>query len=84
MALITALLITAVIAVVAVSMDLVQSPGEADMAIESMAPAFGGVPVVLMAQNDQGTPTYYGDKDIVELLAGVPVEKMPWKEVSIA
>ena len=65
--------------VVAVSLDLVRSPGEADMAIETLTPKFGGVPVVLMAQNDEGSPTYYGDRTLVEMLADVPIDKMPWK-----
>lgn len=71
------------LAIVVVGMDLVKNPGEADMAIESMQPTFAGVPVVLMAQNDEGVPTYYGDQEIVKLLAGVPIEKMPWKEYSV-
>ena len=70
-------------AVVLVGMDMVQNPGEADMAIDSMQPAFGGVPVILMAQNDKASPTYYGDQGIVALLADVPVEKMPWKEYTV-
>ncbi len=70
-------------AVVTVGMDLVKNPGEADMAIETIQPAFGGVPVVLMAQNEQGSPTYYGDEDLVRSLAGVPIDKMPWKEYSV-
>ena len=69
--------------VVLVGMDLVRNPGEADMAIDSMQPAFGGVPVILMAQNDKASPTYYGDQAIVALLADVPVEKMPWKEYTV-
>ncbi len=71
-------------AVVVVGMDLVKSPGEADMAIESLQPTFGGVAVILMAQNEQGSPTYYGDQDIVQLLADVPVDKMPWKEYKVS
>lgn len=70
-------------AVVVVEIDLIQRPGEADMAIDSMQPAFGGVPVILMAQNDKGSPTYYGDQSIATLLADVPLEKMPWKEYTI-
>ena len=70
-------------AVVLVGLDLVQNSGEADMAIDSMQPAFGGVPVVLMAQNDRASPIYYGDQAIVALLADVPVEKMPWKEYTV-
>lgn len=67
-------------AVVAVSTDLMGNTGEADMAIESLQPTFGGVPVVLMAQQPDGSPRYYGDADLVKMLAGVPVEEMPWKE----
>jgi len=70
-------------AVVVVQMDLVKSPGEADMAIEQLAPVFGGAPVVLMAQRLDGTPTYYGDGKIVELLRGVPIDQMPWKEYTV-
>lgn len=65
--------------VVVVGMDLVRSAGEADMAIETLAPSFGGVPVVLMAQDDEGSPRYHGDRELVAMLAGVPIEHMPWK-----
>jgi hypothetical protein len=70
-------------AVVVVSEDLLKSPGEADMAIERFEPVFGGVPVLLMAQNDKGSPTYYGDRDLVRSLADIPIERMPWKEYSV-
>lgn len=66
--------------VVLVSMDLVHNVGEADMAIETLAPDFGGVPVVLMAQEDDGSPRYYGEAELIHLLDGVPIERMPWKE----
>ena len=71
-------------AIAVVNMDLVNNPGEADLAIESISPSFGGVPVVLMAQRENGTPVYYGDEDLVRSLADVPIEKMPWKEYSIS
>lgn len=70
-------------AIVLVGMELATNAGEADMAISTMQPAFGGVPVVLMAQKDDGSPVYYGDQDLVQLLADVPVEKMPWREYSV-
>ena len=70
-------------AVALVAMDLVNNPGEADMAIQSLQPTFGGVPVVLMAQREDGSPVYYGDEDLVRSLAFVPVERMPWKEYSV-
>ena len=69
--------------VVVVPMTLVTSPGEADMAIEDLQPYFGGVPVVLMAQKKDGSPSYYGDSQLVDTLAGIPIEKMPWKEYPV-
>ncbi len=69
--------------VAVVGMELVTNSGEADMAIERLAPTFGGVPVVLMAQKEDTSPVYYGDQDLVELLGDVPVDKMPWQEYSV-
>jgi hypothetical protein len=69
--------------VVVSRMTLVESPGEADMAIDDLQPYFGGVPVVLMAQKEDGSPSYYGDSRLVELLAGIPIDKMPWKEYAV-
>ena len=66
-------------AVVLAQMDLIQNPGEADLAIDTLQPKFGGVPVVLMAQKDDGSPVYYGDQDLAKLLEDLPVDKMPWK-----
>ena len=71
-------------AIAVVDMDLVNTPGEADMAIERISPGFAGVPVVLMAQKENGTPVYYGDEDLVRSLADVPIDKMPWREYSVA
>jgi hypothetical protein len=70
-------------AVVLAGPDLLDNPGEADMTIDTLQPTFGGVPVILMAQNEQGSPRYYGDAAVVRLLADVPVDQMPWKEYKV-
>jgi len=67
-------------AVVLAQLDLIHNSGEADLAIDTLQPKFGGVPVVLMAQKEDGTPVYYGDQDLVRSLEDLPVDKMPWKE----
>ena len=67
-------------AVVLAQMDLVQNPGEADLAIDTLQPKFGGVPVILMAQKEDGSPVYYGDQDLVLSLEDLSVDEMPWKE----
>ena len=67
-----------------VDMTLVTTHGEADMSIDSLSAGFGGIPIILMAQKDDGSPVYYGDEDLLRLLQDVPIEKMPWKEYSVA
>ena len=71
-------------AIAVVDMGLLNTHGEADMAIERISPSFAGVPVVLMAQKEDGSPVYYGDEDLVRSLADTPIDKMPWKEYSVA
>ena len=66
-----------------VDMTLVTTHGEADMSIDSISAGFGGIPIVLMAQKEDGSPVYYGDGDLVRLLQDVPIDKMSWKEYSI-
>ena len=66
--------------VVLVPLELVRSPGEADMAVETLSPSFGGVPVVLMGQDENGSPQYHGATRLIEMLADVPIENMPWKD----
>lgn len=47
------------------------------------AQAFGLVPIVLMAQNANGIPTYQGRGDIVRFLARVPMQAIPWKQYTL-
>ncbi len=65
--------------VVLVGLNVVQSPGEADMLSADLRARFGGVDVVLMGQHEDGTPQYHGDPALVQLLADLPVDQMPWK-----
>lgn len=67
-------------AVVLVRPEAYNDKNFADQLIDSLGPAFGGVPVVLMVQDAQGTPTYYGRSDLSNFLANVPLESMPWKK----
>jgi hypothetical protein len=69
--------------VVLAHLDLVQSPGEAEMLIADLRPRFGGIDIVLMGQDEEGTPHYHGNADLLLLLAGVPVDRMPWKTYTL-
>ena len=48
----------------------------------SCSPLFPRVPIILMAQDSRGIPTYHGRKDIVNFLAKVNPSRIPWKEYS--
>ena len=65
-------------AVVVVKRHVTGSPLTARDAIAGYASYWPGVPVVLMSQGGDGTPTFYGRPDIVRFLKDVPVEALPW------
>lgn len=69
-------------AVVIVKSYVIQNRSEAEKAIQSFMPVFG-VPIVLMAQDGRGRPTYYGRRDIARFLANVPISSIPWREYTI-
>lgn len=69
-------------AVVIVRSHVVQNRATAADMIESFMPVFG-VPVVLMAQDGRGRPTYYGRPDIARFMASVPLQAIPWREYTI-
>lgn len=46
--------------------------------------AFGPVPIVLMAQDSRGVPTYQGRTDIVRFLSNVFVEQIPWQQYTLS
>lgn len=70
-------------AVVVVKHHVMASESEAIKAITAFRSVFGRIPIVLMAQDFRGMPTYYGRRDIVRFLANVPMEAIPWKEYTL-
>jgi hypothetical protein len=67
-------------AVVIVKPQIVQHQPDGNRTINALQPIFPGIPVVLMAQDSRGTPTYYGRRDLVNFLANVPLAAIPWKQ----
>ena len=45
--------------------------------------AWGSMPIVLMAQDAGGTPSYYGRSDLVRFLAELDMSQIPWKDWSL-
>jgi hypothetical protein len=70
-------------AVVIVRSNVIQNSATAAKAIRGFSPIFQ-VPVVLMAQDRHGRPTYYGRPDIARFMASVPVHAIQWREYSVA
>jgi hypothetical protein len=42
-----------------------------------------GQPVVLMAQDSGGTPTYWGRPDLVDYMVSTALEAIPWKRFNL-
>lgn len=70
-------------AVVIVKKHVVDNPMTARQAIGSFQPVFPGVPIVLMAQDHSGRPTYYGRQDIARFLANTPITAIPWRKYTL-
>jgi hypothetical protein len=66
-------------AVVLVTRQATQ-PGSREATARSMQPLFPGHPVVLCSQDSRGTPSYFGRRDLVQFLASVFMEQLPWKK----
>ena len=71
-------------AVVVVKQHIINNKSEAGKVIQSMQPYFPGLPIVLMAQDHRGVPTYLGRDDIARFMASVPLHAIPWKEYTVS
>jgi hypothetical protein len=69
-------------AIVVVKTHVIQNSIAANEAVASFQPFFPGVPIILMAQDSHGIPTYWGRKDIVRFLASIDPRRIPWKRYS--
>ncbi len=71
-------------AIVVVKKSVLDNRLHAEDVIRSFQPAFPGAPIILMAQDSRGIPTYLGRRDIVKFLSNVPTASIPWREYSIS
>ena len=70
-------------AIVVVKQTVTQYTVRATRFRQSIAPFFPNMPIILMSQDREGNPHYYGRKDIVDFLKTVPLDKIPWKTYHI-
>ena len=69
--------------IVVVKKNVVDNRNAAQGAMASFSPAFPQLPIVLMAQEHNGRPVFFGRDDIVRFLSNVPVEAIPWREYTV-
>lgn len=65
-------------AVAIVRSSVLDHPRQRDEAIVAFGAVFDGLPTILMAQDSRGVPTYYGRQDLVDFMANVPLDAVPW------
>lgn len=69
-------------AVVIVKPHALRSLQEATRAQIAFAPAFPGLPIVLLAQDPTGLPIIHGRKDLVAFLNNIQLDAVGWREYS--
>ena len=67
-------------AIVVVKSHVLNNSIESDDARRNFRSIFPSMPIVLMAQDSRGMPTYQGRPDIVKFLANVSISSIPWKK----
>ncbi len=70
-------------AVVIVKQHVLNHPDQAQGMIQAFSPTFGGIPVVLIAQDASGRAIYYGRQDISKFLSGISMNRIPWRRYSL-
>ena len=70
-------------AIVVVQRGVLSNSVKRDGSIAHFQTFFGGIPVVLMEQDSQGVPTWYGRPDLTRFLRDVPVEAIPWQRYNV-
>lgn len=70
-------------AVIIVKPHVTRYTASAIEARRGLATFFPNMPIILMSQNEIGTPRFVGRKDIVEFLQSIRLDQIPWKEYHI-
>jgi hypothetical protein len=70
-------------AIVVVKPNVLDSSVACQQARVNFSRFFPSVPIILMAQNSRGMPTYQGRKDIVGFLSHISPSRIPWKTYTV-
>lgn len=66
-------------AIVIVQSYILNNQNEIEKTRNGFYPIFSGIPIILMAQDSRGIPTYQGRTDIVNFLSNIDISMIPWK-----
>lgn len=69
-------------AVIVVKHHVLASTTEASRMVATLQVQLGR-PVVLMAQDHRGHPTWYGRRDIAKFMSRVPLQAVHWKRITL-
>lgn len=69
--------------IVVVKPYVLQNQSEKSNMIAFGQRVFGMMPIILMAQDSRGIPTYFGKSDIVNFLSKISLSRIPWKEYTV-
>jgi len=70
-------------AIVVVNRSVTNYTSRAVRVRHALSQFFRNMPIILMSQDSNGTPHYYGRKDIVQFLNSIRLDQIPWKEYHI-
>ncbi len=70
-------------AIVAVKPEITQYTSRTVHLRHELIPFFPNMPIILVSQDRQGQPHYYGRQDIVEFLKTIRLDQIPWKKYHI-
>ncbi|AFM40939.1 hypothetical protein Desaci_1962 [Desulfosporosinus acidiphilus SJ4] len=71
-------------AIVVVNHDVVQNISENEKALDAYRYLFPDMPIILLGHDWQGKSAYYGQKDLVDFLAQIDPQRIPWRRYVIA
>jgi hypothetical protein len=70
------------IALVAVQKQVLDHSAEADRYVMHLGTAFPDMPIILMGQDEEGGK-FYGRGDLVDRLAEIDINQIPWQEIDV-
>lgn len=69
--------------IVVVNHDVVQNITKNEEAISAYSHIFPDMPIILLGKDHKGVSNYYGPKDMVDYIATIDANRIPWRRYII-